>query len=96
MKSTHRIIATAPTVYQSQSLSKFNLNNKKNGNGSITGIMDFYSEQEAKDYLIRRAEMYYDDYEGQIDKHLLDIERYGILTIDAATARIVEIEDEEE
>jgi hypothetical protein len=92
---THRIVATAPTVYQKQSLSKFNLNEKRNMNGSFIGTMDFYSEQDAKDYLINRAEMYYDDYEGQVDEHLDDIERRGSLTIDAVTASIVEIEVED-
>lgn len=89
---THRIVATAPTAYQYQSLSKFNLNNKKNWNGSFTGTMDFYSEEDAKAYLEERAEMYYDEYEGQVDEHLEYIEKYGMLTIDAATAKIVEIE----
>ncbi|MFZ1786721.1 MAG: hypothetical protein WAT92_00355 [Saprospiraceae bacterium] len=93
---THRITATAPTAYQYQSLCKFNLNNNKNGNGSFTGTMDFYSEQDAKDYLINRAEMYYDEYEGQVDEHIEDIEKYGVLTIDAATARIEEIDQDEE
>lgn len=60
---THRIVATAPTVYQSRSLSHFNLNTKKNGNGSFTGTMDFYSEEDAKDFLVNRAELYYDDNE---------------------------------
>ena len=91
---THRITAIAPTSYQKRSLSFFNLNEKKNGNGSFTGTMDFYSEQDAKEYLITRAEMYYDDYEGQVTEHIEDIERCGILTIDAVTARIVEIEQD--
>lgn len=92
---THKITATAPTVYQKRSLSFFNLNEKANGNGSFTGTMDFNSEEAAKDYLISRAEMYYDEYEGQVDEHIEDIKKYGVLTIDAVTARIEEIEEEE-
>lgn len=91
---THRITATAPTVYQKRSLSFFNLNEKANGNGSFTGTMDFESEDDAKEYLISRAEMYYDEYEGQVDEHFEDIQRYGSLTIDAVTARIEEIQEE--
>ncbi len=90
-----KITATAPTVYQKRSLSFFNLNEVNNGNGSFTGTMNFASEEDAKDYLISRAEMYYDEYEGQVEEHIQDIEKYGVLTIDAVTARIEEIEDEE-
>jgi hypothetical protein len=93
---THRITATAPTVYQKRSLSFFNLNEKANGNGSFTGTMDFSSEEEAKEYLITRAEMYYNEYEGQVDEHIDDINNYGYLTIDAVTAKIEEIEEVEE
>lgn len=90
--STYKIIATAPTVYQKRSLSHFNLNEKANGNGSFIGTMEFAYEEEAKEYLITRAEMYYDEYEGQVDEHLNDIKEYGVLTIDAVTARIEKIE----
>lgn len=92
---THRITATAPTVYQKRSLSFFNLNEKENGNGSFKGTMDFASEEDAKNYLIDRAQMYYDEFEGQVDEHIEDIEKYGVLTIDAVTARIEEIEEED-
>ena len=92
---THRIICNIPTVYQYQSLLRFNLNIKANGNGSYTGTMEFYSKQDTKDYLRNRAEMYYDEFEGQVDEYIKDIEDYGILTIDAATARVEEIYEEE-
>ena len=92
---TYRIVATAPTVYQKQSLSKFNLNEKRNMSGSFTGTLEFYTEEDAKAYLINRAEMYYDEYEGQLDEHISDIERRGSLTIDAVTASIIEIEVED-
>ena len=92
---THRIVATAPTSYQSRSLSHFNLNTKKNGNGSITGIMDFYSEEDAKDFLVNRAELYYEN-EEQLNEALDDIERCGILSLDTVTARIIELDQAEE
>jgi len=96
MKLTRRIIAVAPTAYQSMSLSKFCLNNKKMFDGSIVGTMDFFSEEEAKQYLMDRAYKYYDDSGYEVDPHLETIEKFGILNIDAVTARIVEISDEEE
>ena len=92
---THRITATAPTVYQIQSLSKFLLDVKKYMDGSFVGTKDFYSEADAKVYLIERAENYYDEFEGQVNEHLEDIEKYGQLRIDAVTAHIEEIEEEE-
>ena len=87
-----KVTATAPTSYQYSSLTKFNLDKKENANGSITGERIFDTKEEAKQYLIDRAKRYYDEYEGQVDEHLEDIENYGMLTIDAATARIEEIE----
>jgi len=86
------IFAVAPTVYQRSSLSRFNLQENVNGNGSYSGKMDFATEEAAKNYLSVRAQMYYDDFEGQATEHLYCIERCGSLTIDAVTARIVKID----
>lgn len=96
MTTQFKITATAPTVYQYNSLSHFGMNIKKNGNGSFTSEQVFDSEEEAKAYLVERAERYYDEFEGQVDEHLEDIEKYGQLTIDAVTAHIEEVEQEEE
>jgi hypothetical protein len=85
-----KVTATAPTSYQYSSLAKFNLDKKENANGSITGQRIFDTKEEAKQYLIDRAKRYYDEYEGQVDEHLEDIENYDCLTIDAVTARIEE------
>jgi len=85
-----KVTATAPTSYQYSSLTKFNLDKKENANGSITGDRIFDTKEEAKQYLIDRAKRYYDEYEGQVDEHLEDIENYDCLTIDAVTARIEE------
>jgi len=88
-----KVTATAPTSYQYSSLTKFNLDKKEkeNGNGSITGMRMFDTLLEAKQYLIDRAKNYYDEYEGQVDEHVEDIENYDCLTIDAVTARIEEV-----
>lgn len=84
------IKAVAPTAYQSRSLSHFNLNEKKVGNGSIIGIMEFPSEEHAKQYLMTRAEMYFET-EQELFAAYGDIE-HGALTLDAVTAYIKEIE----
>lgn len=86
----YTVIATAPTGYQSSSLKHFNLPIKKHGDGSFSASETFATEQEAKEFLKQRAEIYYDEYEGQVDDHIEGIEKFGSLTIDAATARIVE------
>ena len=66
------------------------MNIKKNGNGSFTSEQIFDSEEEAKAYLVERAELYYEESEEQPEEHLEDIEKYGQLTIDAVTAHIEE------
>lgn len=86
-----KVTAKAPTAYQYNSLSRFGMNVKKHGNGSFTAEQIFKSEEEAKDYLATRAQMYYDEYEGQVDEHLISIEKHGVLEIDAVTAHIEEI-----
>jgi hypothetical protein len=90
-----QITATAPTTYQISSLSAFNLNNKKNGNGSHTGTLDCETEKEAKEYLKKRADMYNsEDPEGteeKLSEMYNSIDQYGMLTLDAVTARIEEI-----
>lgn len=91
MKATHRITATAPTVYQSKSLTAFGIGSKAIGNGSYVGEMDFYSWEDAKKHLIDRANMYFDDSE-ELEEAMDDIEKYGQLTLDAVTGRIEEIE----
>lgn len=93
--TTFKIKATAPTVYQINSLRSFGMEIKENGDGSYSSEQIFDTEQEAKDYLTKRAEKYYDEYEGQVDEHLESIRDNGYLTIDAATAIIdVEIDPE--
>lgn len=87
-----KIIATAPTHYQLNSLKQFGLPLDVNGIGRYTCTKLFDTEQEAKDYLIERANLYYDEYEGQVDSHIDNINQYGILEIDAVTAYIHEMD----
>lgn len=94
-----QIEATAPTSYQLRSLRAFQLKENNNGNGSHTGILFFESEEEAKQYLMTKADKYNDeDPNGSFEKlseMYGDIER-GALTLDAVTAYISELNIEEE
>jgi hypothetical protein len=94
-KIMFQITATAPTTYQYSSLSAFNLDNKKNGNGSHTGTLRFETEDKAKEYLKKRADMYNsEDPEGteeRLAEMYNDIDQHGFLTLDAVTARIEEL-----
>ena len=68
---------------------------KKNMNGSFSAEMEFDSEEKAKEYLKKRAEMYYDESESDLNEHVQTIEKYGMLEIDAVTASIEEVVNEE-
>jgi hypothetical protein len=96
---TYKITATAPTVYQLNSLRAFNLNQKANGNGSYTGEAHFETEEEAKTYLRARAEKYNSEDPCGTDDRLTDMYRdieSGVLRLDAVTAYVKEIEESEE
>ena len=88
-----KIQAIANTQHSLSSLSRFNLENRMTPRGNIVGEGFFDTLEEAEQYLITRAEMYYDEYEGQVDEHIEQIKRSGSLEIDAVTAYIHEIED---
>ena len=96
MQTKIRISATAPTAYQLQSLRHFGMEVKKHGNGSYTAHQDFDTEKEAKEYLEQKAQMYFDGNSDNDEQDLIEafdsIEKHGVLTLDAATARIDEIE----
>ena len=96
MQTIIRITATAPTAYQLQSLRHFGMEVKKHGNGSYTAHQDFDTEKEAKEYLEQKAQMYFDGNSDNDEQDLIEafdsIEKHGVLTLDAATARIDEIE----
>jgi hypothetical protein len=90
-----KITATAPTTYQLQSLRLFGLNVKSYANGSHVAEEFFNTEEEAKAFLIKRAEMYFES-ENELNEAISYIEVYGSLRLDAVCGSIEEIEEEEE
>ena len=96
---SYQIKAIAPTIYQLHSLRAFNIGSKAIGNGAYIGKIFFNTEEEAKDYLTSRADKYNDeDPEGSESKladMYADISN-GALTLDAVTAYINIIDEEEE
>ena len=100
MNTVIRITATAPTSYQLQSLRHFGMEIKKHLHGSYYSTQDFDTEKEAKEYLKTRAEMYFDGNSDNDEVNLIDaldsIEKRGVLTLDAVTAGMEEVEIEEE
>ena len=96
--TTFRITAIAPTVYQSKSASRFG-QTRAVGNGSYIFQMDFETREEAEAYLEKRADYYWEAdgfTEEEHEEAIEDIKKYGMLTIDAVTGRIDEVEVEEE
>lgn len=93
----YEVKAIAPTQYQRRALSRFNLNINEVGSGSFIGTAMFETIEDAKQFLRDRAELYYDEYPGQVDEHLDAIEGIDCLTIDTVTAHIekIEIDDNE-
>jgi len=90
-----KITATAPTTYQLQSLRLFGLNVKSYANGSHVAEEFFNTIEEAKAFLIKRAEMYFES-EYELNEAISDIENYGSLRMDAVCGSIEKIEEEEE
>jgi len=88
MKTTFRIHAFVPTAYQYQSILNFGMPIKKHGNGCFTAHQDFDTEDEAKKYLIERAENYFEYESKELTEALEDIEQVGRLRLDACTASI--------
>lgn len=84
--------ATAPTVYQRTSISYFGMPVIANRDGSFEASQEFNSEEEAKEFLKERAELYLDNDPEATDekklKMLSEIEQFGCLRLDAANASI--------
>lgn len=95
MLNYFKVEAIAPTVYQRSSLYHFGMKIKEVGNGSFRAVQFFDTEEEAKSFLKTMAINYYDEFEGQSDEHLSNIDRCGFLEIDAVTAHIEEVFAEE-
>lgn len=86
------INATAQTSYQLSSLRAFGLEITSNGNGSHSASQEFNTEDEAKAYLIERAEMFFDGNSENDEERLADaierINKYGSVYLDAVCATI--------
>ena len=91
----YQVKATAPTTYQLQSVRLFGSPIKSNMDGSHTFKSEIFdTEQEAKDYLIERAEMYFEN-DDELQEAINDINEYSSLSMDAATGGVYEVEEEE-
>lgn len=91
----YQVKATAPTSYQLQSVRLFGSPIKSNMDGSHTFKSEIFdTEQEAKDYLIQRAEMYFEN-EDDLQEAIDEINEYGSLSMDAASGGVYEVEEEE-
>lgn len=87
------ICGQVPTVYQSSSLYKFRLPVSKNGDGSFSVEAEFPSKEDAIEVLKSKAYNWYQEGlfdEDEFNEAMDDIEKYGQLTYDAATVKIVE------
>lgn len=91
------IKAMAPTSYQTQSLRAFGMDIKKHGNGSYSSTQEFPDVESAKEYLRHRAEVYTEKDCNMMELQQMhdEIDNFGQLTLDAVTAHIEEVEDEE-
>jgi len=87
------INATVPKSYQTPSLRHFGMGCNANGNGRYSASMTFDTMKEAKEFLVTRAEYYFED-EKSLKKAKRAIRMYGVLRIDAVSARIEKIETE--
>lgn len=92
------ITATAPTIYQRTSIGYFGIEVTAHKDGSFSASKTFDSKEEAEAYLKERANLYLEDEQENVeDKRELwhtQIEMYGMLTLDASTARILEFYEE--
>ena len=91
MKNTIHITAEVPTTYQYSSIRSFGMEVTKHFNGGYSARKEFKSREDAKAYLISRAENYA-QHEYELIEMLEQIQERGCLTIDACTAYIDEID----
>jgi hypothetical protein len=93
-----KITATAPTSYQLGSLRNFGLNVKYYPTGSYIGEEVFDTEEEAKAFLKKRSEMFFDGNSDNDEERLSDaldrIEKHGSVYFDAVCGSIEEFEKE--
>jgi len=86
MEYKYQITAIAPTVYQLRALGKFYLSNRgKSIGGQYYGYTEFYTLEDAKNYLIDIAKDYFIN-DLELEEEINCINDYGNLTIDGVTA----------
>lgn len=93
------ITAVAPTVYQISSLKEFGMGLNKHLDGSYSASMEFNNEDEARKYLTLRAEKYNSEDPCGTDERLNNMYKdikHGVLSLDAVTAYIETIDEDEE
>jgi hypothetical protein len=92
----YKLSASVPTNYQINSLRAFGLEIQKLPNGTYYGERIFDSEKEAKDFLIERAESFFDGNSDNDFERLADaidrIQSNGSLWLDAAYGSVEEFE----
>lgn len=93
IKMKVQITATAPTSYQTTSLRAFNMGCTPNSNGSYSASQGFDTKMEARVYLDRLAQNYYEEDAKAMKEAQRDIRLHDCLTLDAVTARIEPIQD---
>jgi len=89
----YKVIATAPTTYQLNSVRQFGSPITSHKDGSHVFSQSFETEERAKEYLKERAHLYYNNTEEELNEAIDDIEMYGCLSIDAVTASIEKKEE---
>jgi len=92
----YRITAKVPTVYQLSSLRTFGMEVINLPTGAYYSEQDFDTIEEARQYMIDRATHYYDWDEEALESAIDGIINHSMLTMDACTGRIDEVEEEEE
>ena len=88
--TTFQLKAIAQTSYQLQSVRNFGTEIKHYPNGTYVFCQEFETEQEAKNYLISRAENYFET-EEEINEAIEEINTYGSIRMDAVNGRIEKI-----
>lgn len=89
-----QIRAIAPSSHTYSSLVKFGIPIKSYLNGLHVAKMEFDTIEDAEQYLINRAEMYYES-EDELLNAIDDVLQYHQLTIDGAVAHIIDEYEEE-
>ena len=91
-----KVSAEAPTTYQLRSVRAFGSPIKSHMDGTHTFEQIFDSEKEAKEYLIKRAEIFHEQStEEELQEAISDINKYGSVRFDAVSGGIEEIEIED-